>query len=874
MDESEKSENFETNSSPEEYEKYYRSIKHSAKENDYLSISSILTDIVDKEKEEKKKLFFDYILRTDKDFYLDIFTDWEIINDFEVEKILPYLDIKELLEYSKNQVIQSREVEGKKKYFLGLYRFFYNYLLMVNICMEYQNPKNIVNEKDILSNLPEHFISIDEDFFQSIRERVLKFLDVNILEHIDDSKFEIGKNFIKTSRNFLNSYNIIPPIDLESLVLDEPLPNRFDLWDKQYDHHLNRAKKNHSEKEFIDSYMRIIDNAIRRFDFNTAGHLVERLLKDFSEKERVIKKYLDVKLEIDELDDMKNFIEKNYSKNAIENNPNFLYYLSEYEKKEGNIRSSVDYVEKAYERSNKDFNFLVHYAFTLSIHNLKRSKKVVKEHIEKGYDSPNKRGLFNLARNYFLKDKDFAKWILTQYKKHFVEEGNLKDHTNYAYLVFRYFFEKRDFVKAKNILERFIEDNPEEETKGLGYRKLLQFYSEKNNDQFFDLDKSLEYAKKCAYVRGIPTEYYTGLSYLNAEKWQEAIDEFESFLEKVPNPPPIYSRIFMHMFKAYMELGQRKEAREVAGKYMEIFEESRSRGMYSRGPFDTELNHLDDLKFFIWVKDEFRTHRKEAERIINNQKLWSNNIKKDKEILELEKDLEELNKENQKIKEKYEDLNLDDEETYDKFLSELENNEEKRAEVLKKLNEENWKETRKECKERYSKFEKIPEDIQNFIKTSEFYLMQDDIDLDFSAVVMFYGKSLETILDYKVGLPFLSEMGSISENKRGSIENKYVKRLFSSDKYNHKSISLGQWSTILRQRKEGWIFGDDKITQEFADHVDSILTNHIETVRKNTSDFADLRNSKVHTKKLPKNEIEREIDTLREGMEKIINIFY
>lgn len=236
-------------------------------------------------------------------------------------------------------------------------------------------------------------------------------------------------------------------------------------------------------------------------------------------------------------------------------------------------------------------------------------------------------------------------------------------------------------------------------------------------------------------------------------------------------------------------------------------------------------------------------------------------------------EIEELKKKNQEIREKYEKLNLGDEKVLERFLNELENNEIAHSRLLKQINTKIWENANKSCKNNIVGFEKLPEDVQDFIQTGEFMLQFTDLDADFSAVILSFTKAFEKILDDEVGLKFTSQIGEIKGQKRYKISDDTVRKLFPSKYVKHHSITPGKWVKLIEKQMKGGFESDDRISQKFSEFIKEKFGEHMSTIKKYSSILSEVRNSCAHTEKISKAIVDNNIEILREAICTISKIF-
>lgn len=870
----------------EEREKHYRYLEKEFKNDGDSYIYYFITQDLEDAKVQGRKSILDYLFEERKDFYMTLFTDIYIRDEKclfpPLMELWPHLELKAILDCLRIRIPQ---IEGRKnERLLDLYQHYYNYLVSITLLCKLQNGNLEIKEEHLRPIAPGYMKEIDGAMINGVKDSyvglISNFLHGGIPKDVDLKKLCIDENEIHISKNFLESEDRNTLQNFENLILGEPVPDLYEGLEYQYKHGVVGVKKNpHEIPMFIQFYLDQINMLMERMEFETAEKLVDLLINDFSDKPQVEHIYLEVKLRTRKLDDVKHYIEEKYKSEEIEKNPYLMFCLCEYEQTEGNIPKAIELIKKAYEISNKQFRYLVDYAKVLLLRDWNEAKKVIKEHIEN--DRPMegkeaKQGIMFLIKRFFYKDIEFVKELLDHYEKNFLAEDMVEKnylHIEYLNLLYKYYNEKEKKAKAKETLDQLLKDHPESETP---YRRLLEFHSNKENQEFFNIEKSLEYAKRCAEIRGIPLGYYTGISYLNAENWEKAIDEYNAFIQEIKNVPPSYSRVFMHLFKAYLMIGKKTKACEMAENYIDMYDQSLYLELYKGPTMDSESLLINDLQFFIIIDNVCKRLSKRVQAFISQRKLWLNTIARSVENESLKFEIEKLEKKNRELREKQKELDFSDEKVLNAFLNELENNELARAKLLKNVNNILWENARVNCDEAIINYNNLPEDVQNFLQTAEFLMYINDVDADFSAVILSYTKAFEKMLDDKIGQPFMLRKGKISAVKRSSIIDYRVRNLFPSNKWKvkHHLITSGQWASLIKAKKNGKYNFQDQISIEFSKLVDKKLGDNLPKIGNHASRLANIRNSCAHNVKISKESVEAKMKILRGGVNVVSEVFY
>lgn len=849
----------------EDYEKAYRYIEREFRDGNDYYLGLYLSQDIEEAKKEKRKSVLEYLFQGHPDFYAELFTTIfkRPKGGFAFYgKILPHLELKYLLEYLQSIIPESEE--PVKGILLDIYQHYYNFLVTISLLYRSQKEGCLLPE--------EH-----------IRWTLNSMLFGGTLPDIDLEEKCIDKEFIKKSRAFLDSQERNTLRIFENILLDLPFPDIYENIEYQYGHWAEIAKEDPLEaRKLIEFYKSIIDEFIIGMrEIDHAENIVDLLIRDFGAHKDVEDYYMRVKVANQKLEEIKAYIERKYSKEEIERNPLLLMYLSEYHQLYGEIPKAVDLSRKAYEVSNHNPEFFKEYCKVLLLKDVNEAKKTLRKYIheEKKILSPAQ--ILFLIPRFFKIDINFVKELLDYYSKNYPEDELQNrgiNHITNLHLLSRYYLEVENYSMYESTLKKALKEYPDWES---GYRKLSEFYSQPSYKKFYNLDKAIEYGKKCAELRGILPEYYIGICYLNSEEWQKAIEALEKFAEQ-NHIHPAYSRVYMHLFKGYIEVDDKPNACKWARKYLDSFDQPTRLQMYRDPTMDTESLLANDLLFFGIVAETCIRHRKRAERFLRERKYWVNAVSRSFEIQErilenkqLKERIVELEKELQSIKDEYRKVDLTIEENLEAFFEKIMAKENARADMLKRFKENLWDESEKNLEKFIPDYKSLPEAIQNFIHTSEFLILANHEKSDFSGVILSYAKAFETILDEKVSKPFIKEIGIEKARKMVTKDTDLaVKNLFPRNTHKPKSIGIGQWFVFIEKSNEGLYNNSDEITRIFESRLRDFGKSKIEIIRYHSEELKDTRNGSVHTSFISRKEAERDIINFRKAINDFIEIFY
>ena len=434
-----------------------------------------------------------------------------------------------------------------------------------------------------------------------------------------------------------------------------------------------------------------------------------------------------------------------------------------------------------------------------------------------------------------------------------------------------------NFSEYEKSLKEIVKNYPYFE---VCYRKLSELYSDKTKE-LYDIEKAISYARKCAEIRDIEPEYYTGLCYLNSEQYPKAIEDFEKFVTG-GDIPPAYSRAYLHLFKAYNEIGDDNSACKWAEKYMDLYDPAIRLQMYRDPTMDTQSLLQNDLNFFSIVSKKCLKLRKKAERYLREYNTWTKSLDKSLELEKasieneaLKQKISDMEKELSSIKEKYRALDLDDEEKLNSFFNEIERNEDARLQILKKIHNKTWIESEIFLKGLLPKFDKLSNKLKKIIQSAEFMFKVNHAEADFSGIILNYAKAVEIILDDKICRPFWEGYSS-KEIQHTEIKDHII--FANSPKYLPESrfITLGQWSKLIKDSQSSQRSDLDKISQGFLENLRSLHPQILESesIRLHFVKLRDSRNGSAHTKTITKEGASKTVQDFRIFINDLTDLFY
>ena len=440
----------------------------------------------------------------------------------------------------------------------------------------------------------------------------------------------------------------------------------------------------------------------------------------------------------------------------------------------------------------------------------------------------------------------------------------------------QYYLYKKDNPRHVSVLEDIVKRFPDFPG---GYGKLAEFYSDRNIKEYLDLKKAIHYAKKNAEVEGVAPEYFIGVCYANAGESRKCVETLERFVRD--NKVTLqYINALLEISLGYFALGEGEEGCNWAANWFDRYNGPEKKLLYSGFQIGRETQIQKDLDFLKFVSRKCRKLGKRIEPVLESMELWvtstmfSIELRREKmETEKLRKDVERLEEELQTIKEKYRKLDLSVGENLDALFDEIENNENAHVALLKRMKRNLWLKSREYIEKLFPKLSKLPGDVQSFIHTSEFLLLANHEQSDFSGVILGYSKAFEVILDNQISKPFMAKIGSTRDRVKG-ITDPRVKKLFPWKQHRRQSIGVGQWNAIISKYKTYPVESEDEVTQDFIRYIAAFGKESVESIRSHSKKLAPSRSGSVHKRKVIRENALEIVEEFRKAISDLCQIFH
>lgn len=193
-------------------------------------------------------------------------------------------------------------------------------------------------------------------------------------------------------------------------------------------------------------------------------------------------------------------------------------------------------------------------------------------------------------------------------------------------------------------------------------------------------------------------------------------------------------------------------------------------------------------------------------------------------------------------------------------------------ELHRRLNQKLWDRSKKDLESLVPGSERLPGNILRFIHTSEFLNVANHRKADFSGVILTYAKAFETILDEKVGRPFVESFCG-KRPKFPKRTNYLVKRLFPTGQDRHRSIGIGEWHVIIKEIRKGEFERSNEINKRFVAFLKNLGNAAVKTIRKYSKALAETRNGVAHLSQIDKNSAQEKLKLFREAIAALTDVF-
>lgn len=845
----------------EDYEKAIRYLENEFKSEEDYYIGLYLSQDLREAKDEGRESVLDRLQRERPGFYKNIFSTIFIrdtgASEFASE-LIPHLDLEVLLPHIQQLVECSK---GKRKQrLLDLYLLYSQALYQFRLQTEFSQTEIICLDPAVFANQPR---------FGRLRpESLERFKNVD-------------KEFIRGTMEFSRKEGR-GGSEVAEYLMSDSRPKVFeDVFKKVYEMALRKAlEKRVARSVLLLGFVTLIDESLMEYDYEKAESVIETIIDDFKDESTIPQYYLQVKALNNKFRDIIEFLSQEYTDEETDGDPCLKMYLGMAKVAEGNIPEGAGLLEKAYYQSGRDSRYFLNYCDALFIMDPEKAKDTIRKHLEEIETPLEEPHILALAHKTFVVDVEFAKFLLDYYDKTHLKGEQEKDeygHYNYLLLLSQYYFHKKNHPKHVSVLEEVIERFPK--CPG-GYGKLSEFYSDRNIKEHLDLDKALDYAKKNAEIEGVAPEYFIGICYANAGELRKCIKTLEEFVAS--NEVTLqYINAFMEISSAYFTLGEEDKGCEWAAEWFERYDRPERTLLYSGFQIEREAQMQKDLDFMRFVSKKCRKLSRRVASTLDSMDLWVSSsifsMELRQEQIEKERlrgEVEKLEGELKAIKERYRKLDLSEEENLEAFFDEIEKNEKAHVALLKRTRRNLWQKSEEDVKKLIPRYTKLPRNVQTFIQTSEFQLLANHEESDFSGAILGYAKAFEVILDTNTSKPFIARVGPLKEEEVKSITDHRVRNLFPQKFHRRLSIGVGQWNAMISKYETYDVELEDEVTQRFLGHVKSLGTESVERIRSHSKKLAPSRGGSMHTRKVQRENVLGILKDFRAAINDLCEIFY
>ncbi|MCK4456290.1 MAG: hypothetical protein KAW39_00965 [Thermoplasmata archaeon] len=845
----------------QDHEKAIRYLEKEFRSKEDYYIGLFLSQDLREAKDEGRESILDWLCGERPDFYKNVFSTIFIRETGAYEfasELMPHLDLELLLTHVQQLIENSK---GKRKQrLLDLYLLYSQTLYQFRLQTEFSQTEILCLDPAVFAGQPRY-----------------GRLEPESLERFKN----VDKDFIRRTMEFSKKEGRGGSEVAEYLMSDSRRKDFEDVFKKVYEMALKSVlEKKVARNVLLLSFVTLIDRSLMEYDYEKAESIVETIVDDFKDESIIPQYYLQAKVLNNKFRDIIEFLSQEYTDEEIDEDPYLKMNLGIAKVAEGNIPEGTGFLEKAYHQSGRDSRYFLNYCDALFIMDPVKAKDTIRKHLEEIVTPLEEPHVLALAHKTFVVDVEFAKFLLDYYDKTYLKGEQEKDeygHYNYLLLLSQYYFHKKNYPKHVSVLEEIIERFPEYPG---GYGKLSEFYSDMNIKEHLDLDEAVYYARKNAEIEGVAPEYFIGVCYANAGELRKCIKTLEKFVAN--NEVTLqYINAFVEISLAYFTLGKEGKGCEWAAEWFERYDRPERSLLYGGFQIEREAQMQKDLGFLRFISKKCRKLRRRVDSTLDGLDLWVSSsifsMELRQEQLEKERlrnEVEKLEGELQAIKERYRKLDLSVEEDLEAFFDEIETNDKAHVALLKRTKRNLWQKSEEDVRRLIPKYAKLPRNVQTFIQTSEFQLLANHEESDFSGVILGYAKAFEVILDNKISKPFMGRVGPLKEEEVKSITDHRVRNLFPWKFYRHHSIGVGQWNAMISKYETYDVESEDKITQDFMSHVWSLGEDDVERIRSHSERLSPSRSGSVHEIRVKREDISEVVDDFRRAINDLCGIFY
>lgn len=845
----------------DEYEKAFRYVRNEFKAEEDYYVGLFLAQDLREAREDGRESILDWLSREHSNLYTEIFSTIFIRETGAYEfasELIPHLDLELLLTHVQQLIENSK---GKRKQrLLDLYLLYSQALYQFKLQIEFSEIEILCLDPAVFAGQPKY-----------------GRLEPGSLERFKN----VDKEFIRRTMEFSRKESRGGSEVAEYLMSDSRPMDFEDVFKNVYEMALKSVLgKKVARNVLLLSFVTLIDRSLMEYDYEKAESIVGTIVDDFKDESIIPQYYLQVKVLNNKFRDIIEFLGQEYTDEEIDEDPYLKMNLGIAKVAEGNIPEGTGFLEKAYHQSGRDSRYFLNYCDALFIMDPEKAKDTIRKHLEEIVTPLEEPHVLALAHKTFVVDVEFAKFLLDYYDKTYLKGEQEKDeygHYNYLLLLSQYYFHKKNYPKHVSVLEEIIERFPEYPG---GYGKLSEFYSDMNIKEHLDLDEAIYYARKNAEIEGVAPEYFIGVCYANAGELRKCIKTLEKFVAN--NEVTLqYINAFVEISLAYFTLGKEGKGCEWAAEWFERYDRPERSLLYGGFQIEREAQMQKDLGFLRFISKKCRKLRRRVDSTLDGLDLWvsssifSTELRQEQlEKERLRNEVEKLEGELQAIKERYRKLDLSVEEDLEAFFGEIETNDKAHVALLRRTKQNLWQKSEEDVKELIPRHSKLPRNVQTFIQTSEFQLLANHEESDFSGVILGYAKAFEVILEHKISQPFMARVGPLKQGEVRSITDHRVRNLFPWKSRKHRSIGLGQWNAIISKYETSDVEHEDEITQKFLNHVRSLGRESVKGIRSHSKKLAPSRGGSMHIRKVQREDVLGILKDFREAINDLCEIFY
>jgi hypothetical protein len=846
-----------------EIEEYEQACRHVEREfrakQDYHLAMFLAQDLLDAE-EEKRESVLNWLLTNRRKLYVRVFCTIFIreTGGYEYAKdLIPRLDLKLLLSQTRQSIKKSKR--KRKQRLLDLYLLYSQALYHFKLQTEFTEAEILCLDPAVVVGQPKY-----------------GRLDAEILERFK----EVKKSFIRGAMEF-SKKNGRGSSEVAEYLMSDSRPEDFvDVFQRVYRMALKPLLNEEPRRTILLlSFVTLIDESLVRFAYGKAEAIIDTIFDNFKDEKIIPQYYLQIKVLNGKFRDIVGFIRREYTEDEINKDPYLEMNLGIARIAEGDIPEGCRLLKEAYVQSGRDSRYLLNYCNALFVKDPVEAMDVIRNHLKESDTPLEEPHVLTLAHKAFVVDVEFSKYLLDYYEKKYLRGEEMKDkygHYNYLLLRSQYYFHKKDYPKHVSVLENVIEKFPDWPG---GYGKLAEFYSDRTIKEHFDLQRAIDYARKNTEIESVEPEYFIGICYANAGEPKKCIKALKEFVNN--NIVTLqYINAYQEISSAYFTLGEEDEGCRWAAEWFDEYDCPEKAQLYEGFQIERETQVQRDLRFMEFASGKCRRLSRRIEPVLESMQLWVTSslysVELHQERIETERlreEIETLEEELQAVKDKYSKLDLSVEENLETFFDEIEKNEEAQVALLKRMKKDLWQKSRKDGAKLIPKFSKLPKDVQSFIRTSEFSLLANPQDSDFSGVILGYAKAFEVILDENISKPFVAQVGQVKGGLR-SIRDHTIRSLFPRRSGKRKLIGVGKWDAILSACLKGNVKSMDRTKQSLAKYIQQLDKDTTKKIRSYSRRLAPSRNGSAHGKKVTRGDALNLAKDFRNAIADLCDIFY